>query len=78
MLMNMPCNCDGRSIQEGFPINFGNGWMLKNIYNLSNSIVKTEEIYINGKLLIDLLNMKIVNLCLILNLILYLIILDVK
>jgi len=54
LLVNVPCNCDGRSIQEGFPINIGNGWLL-GIYTSQPKItvINTDYSYINGRLSID-------------------------
>jgi hypothetical protein len=55
MLVNMPCNCDSRKTEEGFPINIGNGWLL-GMYVLEPEvgILNTDCTYLNGRLSIDL------------------------
>lgn len=54
LLVGVPCNCDGRKMTEGFPINFGNGWMM-GIYTQTPKIgiVGTEYVYSNDKFSID-------------------------
>ena len=55
MLINgIPCNCDGTTQTQGFPINFENGWTL-GIYTVQPtiSIIKTDTTYIDGRVCID-------------------------
>ena len=48
MLIDLPCNCDGVTNEQGFPINLGKGWLL-GIYTLKPqiSIVNADYIYVN-------------------------------
>lgn len=54
MLLNYPCNCDGRSIDDGFPIIIKHNWRL-GIYvtEPTTDLVKTNYSYIDNKLCID-------------------------
>lgn len=54
MLVNVLCNCDGKTMEDGFPINFGNGWKL-GIYGIEPSIhiINTTYNIVDNKFLID-------------------------
>ncbi|AYV83991.1 MAG: hypothetical protein Hyperionvirus15_29 [Hyperionvirus sp.] len=55
ILVNMPCNCDGRKLFDGYPISFGNGWFC-GLYSVTPyiSMLKTDYNYDKDKMCIDI------------------------